>query len=267
MVGAQPTSVSPTLSASPLCTNNTLTLTGGVTGGTALTYLWTGPGGAAMTSTSTVNTQVPSLTTGNAGSYSLAVTGAGCTVVNGLTSSLVVNSLPTTFTATVSPNPVSACGSVLLTATATGAINATYAWTGPTTSDIVNPTSTTTASVTSAAAGDAGVYTLTASAPSCPNSTATTTALTVNGAPALTSLSTSVNLCYNGSIGQTANFTYGSAINGAINYTLNWSPSGPTGQPYRCNCTCGNCRGCIHRYTDSDEFGRMFEYLYIDTQC
>ena len=83
------TSVSPT-SNGPICTGNTLNLSGGVTGGTNVSYAWSGPGGFTST---LLNPSFPIATTDNSGTYIFTATAAGCTGVQN-TVDATVNPLP-----------------------------------------------------------------------------------------------------------------------------------------------------------------------------
>ena len=232
VVGQLPTVVTPTVTPNPVCAGVGFSLNGSsLTGPTgALSYSWSGPTTGIVSSTAQ-STTVPAAVTANAGSFTLTVTALGCAgSVSGNTNAnpLVVGQLPTTLTATVSPNPVSPCTSFSLTATTAGSASTTYLWTGPGGGDINNPTLVgSTTNVTSAGAADGGVYTLTATASGCGSSAAYTSSLTVTSPPALTSLSTSTSICYNASIDQTANFSYSTAAGGAYQYKLAWSSSGP----------------------------------------
>ena len=232
VVGQLPTVVTPTVTPNPVCAGVGFSLNGSsLTGPTgALSYSWSGPTTGIVSSTAQ-STTVPAAVTANAGSFTLTVTALGCAgSVSGNTNTnpLVVGKLPTTLTATVSPNPVSPCTSFSLTATTAGSASTTYLWTGPGGGDINNPTLVgSTTNVTSAGAADGGVYTLTATASGCGSSAAYTSSLTVTSPPALTSLSTSTSICYNASIDQTANFSYSTAAGGAYQYKLAWSSSGP----------------------------------------
>jgi len=91
-----------------------------------------------------------------------------------------INPVPTGVTATATPNPVCNNSTLSLNGTATGATS--YSWAGPGGTAIGSPTSLST-SVTGVAPGNAGVYTLTATASSGCTITATTAAVTVNALP------------------------------------------------------------------------------------
>ena len=76
------------------------TLTGNVTGGTGLMYSWSGPVTGIVDATA-VNTTIPSASLLNNGVFTLMVTAPGCTGnVSGVTTSQVVNALPTVQTFT-----------------------------------------------------------------------------------------------------------------------------------------------------------------------
>lgn len=74
----------------PVCSGNTLTLTGTILTGTATTFSWTGPAGYSS------NLQSPSITnvtTSRSGTYSFTATSASCSVT--YTTTAVVDSTPT----------------------------------------------------------------------------------------------------------------------------------------------------------------------------
>ena len=91
-----------------------------------------------------------------------------------------VNPAPTGVTASVSPNPVCNTGNISLNGTATGAVS--YSWAGPGGTAIGSPTSLST-SVTGVTAGNAGVYTLTATTALSCTATATSATVTINPLP------------------------------------------------------------------------------------
>ena len=185
-LNSQPSSVAPTTSETTACAGDPITLNGNVSDGTALTYSWTGPITGDITTTSSVDAAITGVAVGDAGSYTLTVTAAGCAPVVGVTPPLTVNKLPGTVTPTVSPTPACQGDLVSLLGGDSGdGSGVTYSWSGPTSGDIVGASSES-ALIASAAPGDAGVYTLTATAPACSGSTfGTSMALTVNVVPSL----------------------------------------------------------------------------------
>ena len=222
-----PTPVTASLSASPLCVTNALTLTGTATGATS--FLWAGPaGGAALTSTTTLSTGVLSVTTANAGVYTFTATNAcGSTTVT--TTALAVNQKPVFSTLTETPNPGCIGSSMVLSATTStvGAGPIVYTWTSPGGTAITNPTSLTLASVNSLAAGNAGVYTISATVAGCAG-TATltsTSAMVVNQKPIFSAVTETPNPgCIGSSMALAA--TTSTAGAGPIAYT--WTSPGGT---------------------------------------
>ena len=221
-VNTLPSAVTASLSASPLCVGSLLTLNGGATG--ASSYLWSGPaGGAAMTSTTTVSTQVTSVTALNAGIYTLTATNA-CGSATASTAALTVNKLPVFTGVTETPNPACVGGSMVLAATTSsaGAGPIAYAWTGPGGTAITNPASLTTASVNPLVAANAGNYTITATVAGCPGSATrtSTAAMVVTPAPSGVSASLLASSLCAGSL-----LTLNGGATGASSYV--WA--GPAG--------------------------------------
>ena len=77
-----------------------------------------------------------------------------------------------------------------------------------------------------AAASYTGTLTVKNATTGC-TSTATIT-MVVNGTPALTGLPLNTGVCFNPTSSQTASFAYTGVNNGANQYTLSWSPAGPS---------------------------------------
>src|SRR6202007_179650 len=121
------------------------------------TYSWTGPNG--FTSAVQHPTRAHA-TTADAGTYSVTVTVNGCTSAAG-TTNVVVNAIPATPTASNGGPYCEGNTIALFTPTVAGA---TYSWTGPNgfTSTQQNPT------VPNATTADAGTYSVTIAATSCP---------------------------------------------------------------------------------------------------
>lgn len=186
-VNTPPTAVTASISATPLCAGNALTLTGTATSPIATTYSWSGPGSY---SSAVLNPPVITTTTLSAGVYTLTATNTcGSTTAN--TASLVVNTVPTAVTATANPTTLCSGDALTLTGAATSTIPVTYGWSGPGSysSAVQNPPAiiTTTAS--------AGVYTITATNV-CGSTTATTAAVVVNTVPtAVTATPNATVLC------------------------------------------------------------------------
>jgi gliding motility-associated-like protein len=148
-------------SNSPLCAGQTLNLTS--TGGG--TYSWTGP---SAFSSALQNPTVPSVTSANAGVYTVTVTTLGCTGVG--TVNVVVNT-PTSSASNTGPY----CAGQTIQLNTPAATS--FTWTGPNafTSALQNPT------IPASTAVMTGVYSVTASTGGC-ISTATTL-VTVNALP------------------------------------------------------------------------------------
>lgn len=72
VTAGKPSSVTATGTPGAVCSGSTLTLTGAAAGATS--YLWLGPGGAAIASPTSLSTSVAGVTTGNAGTYILSAT-------------------------------------------------------------------------------------------------------------------------------------------------------------------------------------------------
>jgi PKD repeat protein len=154
----------------PYCVGATITLATPTVAGA--TYSWTGP---SAFSSALQNPTRPGATVAMAGTYSITVTVGGCTSLFG-TTTVVVNPLPTTPTAT-NTGPYCAGGTIsLATPTVAGA---TYAWTGPLTysSATQNPT------IAAATVAMAGTYSVTVTVGGCASLAGTTTVV-VNAAPA-----------------------------------------------------------------------------------
>jgi len=154
----------------PYCPGNTIQLDTPTVAGA--TYAWTGPNGFTSV---LQNPTRAGATTDDGGTYSVTVTVNGCTSAAG-TTNVVVNPTPATPTAT-NGGPYCPGNTIQLnTPTVAGA---TYAWTGPNgfTSSAQNPT------LTNAAEGDEGTYSVTVTVNGC-TSAAGTTNVVVNLTPA-----------------------------------------------------------------------------------
>lgn len=144
--------ITPTASnTGPYCAGATIQLNTGA----ANTYTWTGP------NSFTSNLQNPTIATSsvaNAGTYTVIVTNAsGCT--GSVTTNVVVNPIPVPVIGSNSP----VCLSAPINLTSGG--GTTYSWSGPSAfaSALQNPT------IASAAATNAGVYTVTVTSLGCSN--------------------------------------------------------------------------------------------------
>jgi gliding motility-associated-like protein len=185
-VVVNPTPATPTVSSnSPICVGATLNLSTPLVGGA--TYSWSGPAGFTS---SLQNPTRPSMSTLDAGVYSVTVTVSGCTSAAG-TTTVVVNTPP------ASPVPISntpLCTGQTLLLSASTIPGATYSWTGPNgfTSSLQNPT------ITNVSLLAAGTYTVTANN-GCA-STPANTVVVVNQTPATPTASSSSPDC----VGQTS---------------------------------------------------------------
>ena len=224
VVNVLPTLVSPASSPNPACLGGTINLTGNVTGGSGLTYAWTGPT-TGITSASAVNTTIPLATTSNQGTYTLTVTAAGCAgsvIGNTSASPQVVNSLPTSVIPAVTPNPVCFGNSISLTGNVTGGQGLSYFWNGPTTG--ITSATVVNATIPSAVLANAGTYTLTVTAAGCVSSVSgntNATPLVVNTLPTSVAPATSpIPVCVGNTITLNGNVTGGTG--------LSYSWTGPT---------------------------------------
>ncbi|MBL7894079.1 MAG: gliding motility-associated C-terminal domain-containing protein [Bacteroidia bacterium] len=135
----------------PYCPGNTIQLNVGA----FTTYTWSGP---SAFSSNAQNPTIASAAVTNSGTYSISVADAnGC--VNTTTTNVVVNPTPNPIVGSNSP----VCLSTAINLTATGGTG--YSWSGPNgfTSALQNPT------IASAAALNAGVYTVTVTSLGCTN--------------------------------------------------------------------------------------------------
>ena len=155
-------------------TAGSLTLTGSVTGGSGVTYLWQGPNG--FTSTLLNPTFTP--TALNSGVYTLTATPGGCPAMSATTAWIQVDNPAVLSTVSISPDTV--CSNHLVYLTTVELYGTQFLWTGPngytSTLETPPPFLTLTAS--------AGVYTLSVSN-SCNTIIGTTTALVVDTMPSL----------------------------------------------------------------------------------
>jgi hypothetical protein len=150
-------------SNSPICAGSTLQLS--ANGNTQATYTWSGPNGY------TSSTQFPIISNASAldrGIYTVAAQIPGCPIVTRTVNALV-NSSP--LIAAGSNSPI--CRGALLTLTTTAVSGVTYQWNGP--NSYVNNTANPV--LTNVQPLQSGIYTLTATSPSCPSSSQTISVL------------------------------------------------------------------------------------------
>jgi hypothetical protein len=165
-----PTPATPTASnGGPYCEGATIALSTPLVSGA--TYSWTGPNGFTSSLQNPTRTNA---TLADAGTYSVTVTVNGCPSAAG-TTSVIVNAIPATPTASNGGLYCEGATIALSTPTVTGA---TYSWTGPNgfTSSQQNPTRA------SATLADAGTYSVTVTVNGC-TSAAGTTSVVVNATP------------------------------------------------------------------------------------
>jgi hypothetical protein len=194
-------------SNSPVCAGSTINLTATTVAGA--TYSWTGP---ATFTNATQNPTRPSATTAMAGTYSVTATVSGCTSVAG-TTTVVVNAIPSTPTATATSPVCSGATITLSTPTVSGA---TYAWSGPGgfTSALQNPTRT------GATTAMAGTYSVTVTLNGCTSAAGTTTVV-VNPTPTAPTAGNNSPVCAGSTINLTATTVAGAtyAWSGPSAYT------------------------------------------------
>ena len=212
-----PTSVTASLSSGMLCAGTSLSLTGAATGATG--YAWSGPGGAAISTPSSLNASIGAVTTGNAGVYQFSATNI-CGTTSATTAPLAITAVaPSAVTASAMPGLICTGTTLTLTGTASGATN--YLWTGPGGTPINTPTSLNT-TVTGVTMGNTGMYTLSASN-ACGTTSVSTAPIVVNQQP-LISASVSNVTCNGYSNGDVylGNITI-SVSSPTGNYTCAWS--------------------------------------------
>ena len=188
-------------SNSPICSGDAINLTNAITG--TVTYSWTGPNGFTS---SVQNPTIPNATAAASGTYSLVVTGGGCTSPPA-TVNVVVNQTPTV--AVVKTDILcngTSTGTATATATPTGTY--TYAW---------SPSGGTAAAATNLTAG---TYIVTVGSGSC-----TATGSVTITEPTIVALTTSTTVSTCGTPNGSATVV---ATGGIAPYTYSWSPSGGT---------------------------------------
>ncbi|WP_460941226.1 Ig-like domain-containing protein, partial [Spirosoma humi] len=191
-------------------TNGILTLNGLVSGETyTIGYLKNGASAVTQNLTATGSGQI-SLNGLTAGVYSITASAGGCTS-DPVSATLNDPAPPAAPTIAVNPSGVICLGnSVILTAT--GAVGASFNWTGS------NLSQATGSSVTAPpATAGSFVYTVSQTVAGCSSSPASVT-VTVNPKPSITLSALSTTVCAGGSIGLTA-----SPSGGLPGYTFAWS--------------------------------------------
>jgi gliding motility-associated-like protein len=193
-------------SNSPVCENSTINLS--VTGNPGTTYTWTGPNNFFS---NLPNPSIPAASQANAGIYTVTATVGNCT------------GAPTSVTVAVDAtpiNPVASSNSPVCTGypimlTASTFIGAVYKWTGPNgfSSTLQNPI------INSALPANAGVYTVSITAPGCLVTASTTTAVDIHQTPIAPTAGSNSPICVGDNLKLSA-----SGIAGATYY---WT--GPNG--------------------------------------
>lgn len=185
----------------PLCTGQSLSLTASSIAGAS--YSWSGPNSFTSTSQNPVRT---SLTTLDAGNYSVIATVNGCASVAGSTNVLVTTSTPSPVVNSNGP----LCPGQNLQLTASTIPGATYSWTGPNsfTSNQQNP------GISGVTALNAGVYSVAATTSGCGTSPQSSVTLVINSLPAAPVVGNNGPLCD----GQTINLTASNITEAVYNW-------------------------------------------------
>jgi Carboxypeptidase regulatory-like domain/IPT/TIG domain/Dockerin type I domain len=179
----------------PFCENATITL--GTSAVSGATYAWTGPGGFTSSDREPARTNA---TMAMAGTYSVTITVDGCTSLAG-TTNVVVNTIPSTPTAS---NGGPFCENATVTLSTPLVTGATYAWTGPdgfTSSDREPARSNATPAMS-------GSYSVTVTVNGC-TSAAGSTNVVVNAVPATPAISGATSFCPGGSVTLTSSAATG----------------------------------------------------------
>ncbi len=215
-----PSVATPTATSNgPRCVGDTLRLFATTTT-PGVTYNWAGPNGFTSTQQNPIITNVGTV---NAGTYSVTATstGSGCQSFAG-TVTVVVNTIPAAPTAS-SNSPI--CAGATLNLTSTGAVGATFSWTGPNgfTSGLQNP------SIVGATTAAAGTYTVRQTVNGC-LSPATSTLVVVNSTAKPTNTTATPNpVC----VGNTVQFNTGSLAGATFSWTGPASFTASTQNPSR----------------------------------
>ncbi|AKD53814.1 beta strand repeat-containing protein [Spirosoma radiotolerans] len=191
-------------------TDGVLTLSGLVAGQTyAINYSKNGASPISQNLTATGSGQI-SLSGLTTGVYSISASAGGCTS-DPVSATLIDPTPPVAPTVTVNPLGSICLGSSVIL-TATGAVGASFNWTGSTLSQSTGSSVT----ATPATAGSF-VYTVSQTVAGC-NSLPASVTVTVNPKPGITLSALSTTVCVGGSIGLTA-----SPSGGLPGYTFAWS--------------------------------------------
>lgn len=194
-------------SNSAICEGEDLLLT--ETGGSAISWSWTGPNGF---SSSSQDTSITEATPSDNGLYTVVVTdGTGCT--SSSTVNVTINPIPTIIPASNS----AICAGEDLTLSETGSMATTWAWSGPNgfTSNVQNPT------IVGATTLASGIYMVTGTIDSTGCTSQNFINVLVNSAPTIDSILTANIDCFgdsNGGIGIFASNASQYSIDNGINF-------------------------------------------------
>lgn len=204
----------------PVCQPATLTFS--ANGASNVTgYSWSGP--VAMTGGTTATPSVSSTSTAASGVYTVVVnngTGSGCTTT--YTNTATVNTIPTV--SGITPSTTNMCNGATLTLNA-GSVSGSgsvvsYNWSGP--NSFSTTTSTGTASLVPTTTAASGVYTLsvTYTGSGCTSNPVTSSAVTVNNLPTMTSIGVSPTVLCEGAV---LSLTGNGASGAGTLVSYNWS--------------------------------------------
>ncbi|MFN5543693.1 MAG: T9SS type A sorting domain-containing protein [Bacteroidota bacterium] len=186
----------------PLCAGQSLSLT--ATSIPGATYTWSGPNNFSSTSQNPTRTNVGTI---DGGVYSVFATVNGCPSTTATISVNITNNTPTPVAGSNAP----LCPGQNLQLTASNITGATYSWTGPNsfTSNLQNPV------INNVTAGQAGLYSVTATTSGCGTSSPGTVNIAVNTLPAAPTASNNGPLCD----GQNINLTASNVTGGTYSWT------------------------------------------------
>ncbi|MBV9989349.1 MAG: gliding motility-associated C-terminal domain-containing protein, partial [Chitinophagaceae bacterium] len=166
----------------PLCVGNNLSLSAGNLAGA--TYQWAGPAGFTAV---VQNPSIPAVSPGNAGTYYVTASIAGCP---GLTDSVkVLVNIPPTTPQVASNSPVCSRDSVMLVATSVA--GASFRWTGPNGFSSTSPNPI----IRKAAPENSGTYTVIATTTGCTVTANASVPVTVNLTPELPTAGSNSPVC------------------------------------------------------------------------
>jgi len=187
-------SITATASPNPICAGSALLFNSTAIGGSGTygSFVWNGAGALAATQ----NPSIANATTSEGGVYTVTVTDNNGCVGTGVTQAVTVNTAPS-ITATVTPNPICAGGSLSFNSTPVGGSGeySTYLWSGAgTLAAVRNPT------IANATTSDNGIYTVTVTDNNGCKGSGVTQAVSVNGVPSITVTVTPNPICAGGTL-------------------------------------------------------------------